>query len=152
MQGSHGSGRAPGAATLLGGLQVPDQASPALAAAEVKYLRLQARALETPLLGCTPGTVSAADLCIEHTMQFMPWLPCNGRQAEQFDSPCTAPPACMQGWAVGSKGRGKDSHSCCGSSADGRSGLQALSLLRVLGRPTLGAGHEAWAWGGLRWR
>lgn len=75
MQGSHGSGRAPGAATLLGGLQVPDQASPALAAAEVKYLRLQARASETPLLGCTPGTVSAADLCIKHTTHFMQWTP-----------------------------------------------------------------------------
>ena len=84
MQGSHGSGRALGAATLLGGLQVLDQASPALAAAEVKCLRLQARALETPLLGCTPGSVSAADLCIKHTMQFMQWMPCNRCQTVPF--------------------------------------------------------------------
>ena len=61
-------------------------------------------------------------------------------------------PQHVQGWAVGLKGGGKDSHRCCGFSADGGSGLQALSLLRVLGRPTLGVGCEAWARGGLRWR
>ena len=76
MQGSQGSGRVPGAKTLLGGLQAADQASRALAAAEVKCLRLPAPALETPLLGCTLGIVSAAGFShIKHIMHLLQWTP-----------------------------------------------------------------------------